>query len=133
MQLKRKIAFALCFFYLASMLGVALSMHFCGGKLANVSVHVTKAGCKFCKGESVKQQKDGCCKNTKVDIKVKDDHQSSALQKLTKLFSVDLFLAPRTINWAVKPNLSFKSIFANKAPPIRGNVAIYLLHCVFRN
>ncbi len=87
MVLKQKLALALCTFYLFSVIGLALSIHFCGGKLASVSVSSAKAACKFCKAEVADKKDDGCCKNTKIDVKVKDIHPAEASIKLTKLFS----------------------------------------------
>lgn len=132
MKLKQKLAIGLCVFYTFSVIGIALSMHFCGGKLASVAINTHKTSCKLCKKEPVNKKDDGCCKNTKVDIKVKDSHQTTASVKLAKLFATDLFLVPRFTAAAIfSPEK--RLFFINKAPPFASKKAIYLLNCVFRN
>lgn len=133
MKLRQKLALGLCIFYAVSVIGVALSMHFCGGKLASVAVYSNKTACKFCKTEAADKKDDGCCKNTKVEVKVKDSHETTASFKLQKLFSSAVFLP------SIGTNL-FKSILSisyrkieNKAPPSPSNVALHIFNCVFRN
>ena len=75
MKLQQKIATALCAFYLISVIGVALSLHFCGGQLS--SVHFTKAAsCKGCKAAEKSAVSTKCCKNSNIDAKVKDSHET---------------------------------------------------------
>ncbi len=119
MSLKQKLALSLCTFYLFSVIGVALSLHFCGGKLASISATSAKAVCKYCKAEPIAPKDDNCCKNTKVDIKVKD--------------SVDAIIyAPfhAVLDYFV-PNYFNK--LENKAPPKITGVALHIMNCVFRN
>jgi len=133
MSLKQKLAISLCTFYLISVIGVALSLHFCGGKLASVAVYSSKAACKYCKAEPVDKKDDGCCKNTKVDVKVKDSHQAESSFKLPKLFGVDAILHPRVSQLfkEILPHLFNQSGY--KDPPKATNVAIHIINCVFRN
>jgi len=133
MSLKQKLAISLCTFYLVSVIGVALSLHFCGGKLASVSVVSAKASCKYCKAESTAKKDDTCCKNTKVDVKVKDDHQTESAIKLPKLFSVDAFLHPNVSQILHQFFPTFFSKLENKAPPRSTSVALHVMNCVFRN
>ena len=133
MKLKQKIAISLCAFYLVSVIGVALSLHFCGGKLASVALYANETSCKYCKEIPQAKKDDTCCKNTKVDVKVKDNHQAEASFKLPKLFSFTLFL-PNRINEFLSPLFpSFVSKTINKSPPKGSRVAIHVLNCVFRN
>lgn len=133
MSLKQKLAISLCTFYLVSVIGVALSLHFCGGKLASVSVSTAKASCKYCKSEPITKKEDNCCKNTKVDVKVKDTHKAQSAIKLPKLFSVDV-IVPRAFHAVF--NYFLPSLFnrlENKAPPKTSSVALHVMNCVFRN
>ncbi|MFD0940374.1 HYC_CC_PP family protein [Pedobacter boryungensis] len=133
MKLKQKLALSLCTFYLISVIGVALSMHFCGGKLASVSVYTDRAACKYCMTEAKDKKDDGCCKNTKVDVKVKDSHQAESSLKLPKLFSLETFI-PAKISDLFKPFFpEFLNKMENKAPPRSTSVAIHIFNCVFRN
>jgi DNA topoisomerase VI subunit B len=133
MKLKQKLALGLCTFYLFSVIGIALSMHFCGGKLASVTVYSNKAACKFCKTEAADKKDDGCCKNTKVEVKVKDNHQSTASFKLPKLFNAEYVFHPFATFVLKKITATFFNKIENKAPPALHNVARHLLNCVFRN
>lgn len=133
MRFKQKLAIGLCTFYMLSVIGVALSMHFCGGKLASISLYSNKTACKLCKAEPVEKKDDGCCKNTKVDVKVKDSHQTESSFKLPKLFSIDTFLHPRTSEIVKRLLPSVFGRISNKAPPKSTRVAIHVFNCVFRN
>lgn len=132
MKLKQKIALGLCAFYLISVIGIALSLHFCGGKLASVQFSKT-AGCKFCKAMEKKAADNSCCKNSKIDAKVKDSHQSATKVNLPKNYGVQHFLAPvfTEIIRTLLPKLLSKA--ENKAPPFSARVSLYAYNCVFRN
>lgn len=133
MKLRQKIALGLCVFYLVSVIGVALSLHFCGGELS--AVHFSKAApaCAGCKTAEKKDTTNKCCKNTSVDAKIKDSHQSGSKVDIPKNYSIQWFLAPflsRVIN-SVFPKLFSK--IENKAPPFAARISIYAFNCVFRN
>jgi len=132
MNLKQKIAFGLCLFYLVSVIGVAFNLHFCGGKLA--AVHLTEAAsCKGCLPVEKAAKKDMCCKNTVIDAKIKDSHQSGVKVDLPKNFSIRLFIAPfiQDLIQDVLPKVFSKA--ENKAPPLSARLSLYVYNCVFRN
>jgi len=133
MSLKQKLAISLCTFYLISVIGVALSLHFCGGKLAAVSAVNAKATCKYCKSAPISVKDNNCCKNTQVDLKVKDNHQVESAVKLPKLFSIDTFLHPNVgyIFSQLLPRLFSKVAYTS--PPEPTGVALHVMNCVFRN
>ena len=108
-------------------------MHFCGGKLADVAFYANKTSCKFCKTEPVDKKDDGCCKNTNVEVKVKDSHHAEASVKVPKLFSLETFLPSHIVSF-LKP--FFPKYFGgsvNKAPPQTSTISLQILNCVFRN
>ena len=132
MKLRQKIALGLCAFYLVSVIGVALSLHFCGGELSAVHFFAKANACKGCK--AVEKTVDSkCCKNTTIDAKIKDSHQSSVKVNLPKNYGTQLFLTPflSEIVASLLPDLFSK--IENKAPPFSAGIAIYIFHCVFRN
>lgn len=60
--------------YLVSVSGIALNLHYCGGKIKSISfTHTDESGC--CKG---KMKKAGCCKEATAYAKVKDSQASSS-------------------------------------------------------
>jgi hypothetical protein len=132
MKLRQKIALGLCAFYLISVIGVALSLHFCGGELSTVQF-TEAAHCKFCKATEKSPMANKCCKNTAVDAKIKDSHQSGLKVELPKNYSIKLFFAPFLLEMveSILPKLFSKT--ENKAPPFSSRVSLYAFNCVFRN
>lgn len=131
MKLQQKIAAALCAFYLISVIGVAMNMHFCGGKLSEVSFKKTK-GCGACKEEGKLAKSNDCCKNTAVKAEIKDSHKVENKVNLPQDFSVAVFFGPvvTALFKMVLPNTSGSNV--NKAPPL-SSVSLHILNCVFRN
>ena len=132
MKFKQKIALGFCAFYLVSVIGVALSLHFCGENLAAVNFKKT-THCKSCLAEKETQESDNCCTNTSVDAKITDSHQSGGGIELPKNFSITLFLFPVLSNIIDKVVPQLFSKQENKAPPFSSRVALYAYNCVFRN
>lgn len=134
MKLKQKIALSLAVFYAVSVMGLALSLHFCGDKLENVKLFSNEISCKFCKDIPAEKKKDdGCCKNTQVTVKVKDSHQIEAQTQMPKLFSIQLFLHPPVLEFLSNITPAFFNKITNKAPPLSLGVALHVFNCIFRN
>jgi len=133
MKLKQKIALSLAVFYAVSVMGLALSLHFCGGKLENVKLFSNEVSCKFCKDIPAEKKDDGCCKNTQVTVKVKDSHQTAAQVQMPKLFSIQLFLHPPVLEFLTNITPKFFSKISDKAPPLSSRIALHIFNCIFRN
>jgi len=134
MKLKQKIALSLAVFYTVSVMGLALSLHFCGGKLENVKLFSNEVSCKFCADIPAEKIKDdGCCKNTQVTVKVKDSHQTAAKVEMPKLFSIQLFIHPPVLEFISNITPAFFSKISNKAPPLSSRVTLHIFNCIFRN
>jgi len=131
MKLKQKLALGLCIFYLVSVIGVALSLHFCGDQLS--TVHFTQLSAPKGCGMEKSAATNHCCKTTSVDAKIKDCHQSGVKAELPKNFSIHWFLAPFLSDLIdeVLPKLFSK--VENKAPPFSARFALHAFNCVFRN
>lgn len=133
MKLKQKIALSLAVFYAVSVMGLALSLHFCGGKLENIKLFSNEVSCKFCKDIPAEKKDDGCCKNTQVTVKVKDSHQTAAQVQMPKLFSIQLFLHPPVLEFLTNITPKFFSKISNKAPSLSSRIALHIFNCIFRN
>ena len=134
MKLKQKIALSLAVFYTVSVMGLALSLHFCGEKLENVKLFSNEVSCKFCADIPAEKIKDdGCCKNTQVTVKVKDSHQTAAKVEMPKLFSIKLFIHPPVLEFISNITPAFFSKISNKAPPLSSRVTLHIFNCIFRN
>ena len=133
MKFKQKLALSLCALYTISVLGFALSMHFCGGKLASVTAFSSKPACKYCKAEPVQKTDDDCCKNTKVEVKVKDSHQGENVVKLPAFFSTAVIVPVTVVELFLPSSSPYLQKVDNKAPPGALSVALHVFNCVFRN
>ena len=123
---------ALCAFYLISVIGVAMSMHFCSGKLSSVKIAAT-ATCGACKGSKKAKEGHDCCKSTSVDAKIKDSHEPGFKVQLPKDFSVQLFLVKEVFESVTALSTKIFSHAFNKAPPLSSILSLHLYNCVFRN
>jgi hypothetical protein len=114
--------------YVLSSSGVALNLHYCGGRLAHVEII---AGQKHkCKCGSKKMAKS-CCKNEQRFLKVKDTHKVTASVSITEKFSVHLFIT-QTSDWKAQRLCSHAiAITSNHFPPIPPT-DICLRNSVFR-
>lgn len=132
MKLRQKIAMGLCAFYLISVIGIALSLHFCGGNLAAVQFTAQKH-CEGCPSAEQKDMSNTCCKNTAVDAKIKDSHETGFKVSVPKNYGFTLWLAPflSELISAVLPVLFSKNV--EEAPPLSSRVSLYAYNCVFRN
>lgn len=132
MVFKQKSALVLCVLYAFSIIGIALSIHFCGGKLAEVALFANKTSCKYCITEPVNKADDDCCKNIKVEAKITDSHQTEVTFKLPKLFSLDTYLPSNVIEIFSPFFPKFFTQLAYKAPPPLLGVRLNVLYAVFR-
>ncbi len=132
MKIRQRTAFGLSLFYLVTVIGLALNLHYCGGKLSSVKLNAP-AECKVCKNERKIASGRDCCKTTGFELKVKDSHQAGLKVKLPSDFGIQLFLVPVSTvfnSW----NAAFVQVArGNKAPPRAAIVPLHLFNCVFRN
>ena len=132
MKMQQKIAAALCAFYLVTVIGFAVNMHFCSGKLSSVKLNEA-AKCAACKNEKSLAKKHDCCETSSVVAKIKDSHEAGFKVKLPQDFSITLFLTDN-FSFLAKSVPSFSIASAlNKAPPLSSVFSLHLLNCVFRN
>jgi hypothetical protein len=134
MKMRQKIAFGLSAFYLLSVIGIALSLHFCGNNLSDIAF-TKQANCNSCKTEGNKkmEKSDNCCKNATVEAKVTDQHESSAKVELPKNFSIALFFTPMVAEFFRDLLPGIFSRIENKAPPLSTKISLHLYNCIFRN
>ncbi|HEX8017011.1 MAG TPA: hypothetical protein VF465_17395 [Flavobacterium sp.] len=72
MNLKKCTGLFLAFLLLVSNIGFALDVHYCGGKIASVSLSTTVSPVKKCCGD--KEKKSSCCKDKVVKFEKKSDN-----------------------------------------------------------
>lgn len=132
MRLRQKLTIGFCAYYLISVIGIALSLHFCGGNLAAVSMSKAKAACELCADESDLAVNDNCCKDTRITVKIHDSHQSVSPVKIPGQHVTDLFLPPVIAGVLQEVQLPHLYQPVQQAPPKSPGSPIYILNCNFR-
>jgi hypothetical protein len=108
--------------------GFALNLHYCGDHVAAVQINAPAKSCVKPMG------KMRCCKDTKLDIKVKDSHEAQQKSVTPKVSSVylpkltfgDLFMPARH---SLAADLLFDHAPPD-APPTKGSV--FIKNCAMR-
>lgn len=107
--MKRFISILLLTFYLVANIGVNISLHYCGGSLANISILQTDAANQCACGSQV-MEKD-CCQTKNLHFELKDkNHKASSFS-----FSNDLI--PKISAFAVAI-LNFDSAKINETEKV---------------
>ncbi len=132
MKLKRKFAIGLCLFYVLSVTGMALSMHFCSGDLADVAFFQNETSCTMCNDIPLEKKTDNCCEDTEVIAKVDHSHQLTSTLTMPDLFLVDHILPYPALNLTQRVVENTTNDFLNRPPPTQSKVAILVLHQTFR-
>lgn len=126
--MKKSFIILFSLFYLTVASGITINLHYCNGKLRQISFLNSKKE-KGCCGSKMKSK--GCCSDKAAFVKVNDNHHSIKIINLTfnhfKIFDATL-LAPQ-----VSLNVS-ETIFYNTlnyhAPPVLYDNPLYLKHRV---
>ena len=132
MKMQQKIAMGLCAFYLITVIGLAVNMHFCGGKLSSVNL-IESPKCPSCKTDGKMAKTHDCCKDKSVEVKIKDNHHAALKLSLPEDFGIQLVLQHEFAHF-INPVISKLFLTAvNKAPPLSAVLSLHVFHCVFRN
>lgn len=112
------ILFAL--FYLTVTSGIAVNIHYCGGKIKNVSLFAKSDNENGCCGN--KKKSKGCCKDKKSFHKVKENHKSSNCIVL-KQNNFNLYFTPEPIqiNYSFVKDVELFVLNYHASPVIYGN------------
>lgn len=123
--MKKATAILLMLLFLISQSGIALSLHWCGGKVTSIDVfssHAHRCACKK------KEMKPGCCKDKTTYFKVKTILAKEASQIEIKQVFSKLFLRPFskiTIGYVYNPVVRIADFY--HPPPLMPKSPIYLL------
>jgi hypothetical protein len=76
MKFKKHLSVFLAFLLLVSNVGLAFNVHYCGDKIASVSLNSPLTSLKNEKGccEKIAAKKDSCCKDKKIVVQKKTDN-----------------------------------------------------------
>jgi len=132
--MKKIIVAILAVLYLGSSSGATIHLHYCMGRLVDLSFSFyekEKEKCNKCGMKNFKDKK-GCCKNEYKQVKIeKDQKTSQCIWQFTKTIT--------GISPAALPACAFSPEFFpeayypnNHAPPRAVDTPIYICNCVFR-
>lgn len=128
--MKRTLIILFCFFYFLSSVGVAFNLHYCGGKLKNISLsHFDEKNC--CGKKKMKNK--NCCKEKSFVYKVTDNQDSGGKYFSFKTGTNFSVLFGNTTTGSFDKN-GFNLFFLPDfhAPPDIGCNPTYLVNGVFR-
>ena len=118
----------LAIIYLSVSSGVAMTIHYCMGKVSSVDLMHTSDKCSKC---GMKIGGGGCCKDEFKIVKLNDSHKLisndinifapvAIIDNSKSIFDTDLFSS------------RIKSDFNNHSPPENSGPSLNILYCVFR-
>lgn len=122
---KRSVIIVLAMLYLTTVSGFALNLHYCFKQLASVKIDAPANSCAKLQNSKMK-----CCKDQKIEIKVKDAHQNNSPLHWSQFFPIALpvsafvFFAP-TVQDKVVTNVT------ERGPPKTPNAPLFLRYCTF--
>lgn len=111
-MLKRSGALLLLVLYLVTGIGFAINLHYCGKLVTSVKLGEALSSCK--KSGMMPGMK--CCRNKRIDIKIKDSHQSESHSFLSQLFGFKLS-AINHVPVPLLPRLFWIERFDYRGPP----------------
>ena len=126
MMFKKSAILFLAMLYLGTVSGFALNLHYCFNHLSSIRIDAPAKECSKRTGE----RKMSCCKDKRIDVKVKDAHQSAL-----SVFSGKIYAAILPRLYRQDPT-SLPTGFATAGTSYRGPplspVSAYLKNCNFR-
>ena len=126
-MIKRSAIIGLLVLYVITVSGFALNLHYCFNRLASVNLDVPASICT----KVLQPFKMKCCKDSKVEIKVKDAHQSSSPEFGSKFFPVHLPVVTFA-NVSLFAQSAYVNNVAGRGPPLVTDVLLFLKNRVFR-
>lgn len=116
--------------YLCTTVGFAMSLHFCGSKIANIRVNQNSQ--KPCCSKEKETKSDTCCKDKHIEIKISDSHQAIQTAKIPAASNLDLLIAPERTSNSQSNTLFRISRLNYRGPPLHSNVPLTVQNCNFR-
>ena len=125
-MIKKSAILLLAMLYLGTVSGFALNLHFCFNRLSSIRIDAPAKECS----EGAGARKMSCCKDKRIDVKVKDAHQSALSVFSGKVYAVIL---PRLhhFDFAFPPTRSLFAETPHRGPPLT-QVSAYLKNCNLR-
>lgn len=130
--MKKAISILLLLLYATTSFGFSVKQFHCCGQLKSVSFTVKQVSNeKYVKG----YEKERCCENQFSNLKIEDTHLlsgqlSSAVKYFTKLFPATFDSYDHSSGFTIIKRVS--SADSTHAPPLHGDIPIYIFNCTYR-
>jgi hypothetical protein len=125
--MKKILIAILALLYLAASSGIAMTVHYCMGKVSSIDLYSNNDKC----GKCGMKKSNGCCKDKIKIIKIDDTHKLISN-------SINIFAPTAIVNNAqscFNTNLHYQAIrsdFNDHSPPVSSGSSLCILYCVFR-
>jgi len=128
-MLKKPGAVLLTMLYVVTVLGFALNLHYCGNNISSVKINAPAVAC----GMDKVAGKMNCCKDTQLQVKVKDVHQAEETSFLSQILGFELPHLPFG-NYSFFPQQPSLEKYFDRAPPDEPvqSIASFIKNCIFR-
>jgi hypothetical protein len=102
--------------YTITSTGFALNLHYCGNHVAAVKINAPAQGCV----KPMAKTKMKCCKDSKLDVKVKDSHESQPNSFIPKISTFDV---PKSLfaDFILPVHQMLLNVFFERGPPDEPN------------
>ena len=125
--MKKTVAFILAFMYLGLTSGLAVNIHYCMGKIADVRLdNYKETSCKCDKKTAMP-----CCNHQYELVKINDAHQQVAADYSFKTPEITLHTFDNLMAILSLPQTQ-QEVNVAHAPPLLSPPDIYIQNCVFR-
>jgi hypothetical protein len=114
-------------FYFIVATGFAINVHYCGGKLKEISLTQTEECC--C---GPKKKAKGCCDEKTVVCKIKDNQKTAPKTTIPSISSKEITAACTLLNFLIFAPDTFQTELKRSHPPDRHSDAVFLLNRNFR-
>lgn len=104
------ILLTICYFIVAT--GFAINIHYCGGKLKEISLTQNEDCC--C---GPKKKAKGCCEEKTVVCKIKDNQKTTAKAVVPTISNKQIVALHVLVNFLTYPSVDAFEIKTNKTPP----------------
>lgn len=112
--------------YLTTVSGFALNLHYCFNRLASVRVDAPANSCVKLQSSKMK-----CCKDQKIEIKVKDAHQNNSPLHWSKFFPIALPVSAFVILAPIVQDQVITNT-TERGPPQAPGIPVFIKNRIFR-
>jgi len=119
---KRSGIFILMLLYVVTATGFALNLHFCGSSIESIKINTPVKSCDM---------SSKCCKDTHLEVKVKDVHQSAYTSFTYQILALPVAEICFWVNHEPATIDHSANLISERGPP-PPSVPVFIKNCTFR-